>query len=163
MKKLFLAMLALGCLGGAQSAGRVEVGGSIGVVATPVPLNTGDGGFSGGLSSGALPSAQVLVHAPDLMGPIGLRGTVGVSMVWMFPMPNASLGLTYPVYREVGGLQSYVYGGAGTYAGDELYGDFGVEVSHPVGKNLRLTGDFGVMVGSAGTTPKAFFGVKTNF
>lgn len=163
MKKFLLSILALTCLGAANAQGRLEVGGGIGAAGAAGQVDAGDGMRVVGLSNGPLPAAQVVVHAPDLMGPVGLRGMVGVNMIWMFPMPNVGAGLTYPIYREENGLQSYVYGGAGTYFSNDLYGDLGVEVSFPVGKNLRVTGDFGAMVVSGGATPKAFVGVKTSF
>lgn len=151
MKKLFLAALALGCLGGAQAQGRVEVGVS--------------GGLAGGIG------VQVSAHAPRVVGPVGLRGGLSVNSLTQI---GVSAGLSHPLYHSPNGFQSYVYGG-GVYqtnghdshdqdgARGKLFANLGVELSYPVAENLRLTADLGWQGVRGQDGPKALLGVKASF
>lgn len=190
MKKLFSAIVVLS-LAGAAGAQSVEVGAGV--------------GFKG------VPYVEGTVHAPSAIGGMGLRGDVSYNQmskenaVYKLSGSNVMLGagVTYPIVKDPRGLDAHVHGGVrysitnidfsdkvlGKTLASASHNAFGVgagvQVSYPVARNLRVTGDLGAdhyfkapvttKVGDyklttkdeqnavAGTVFKARVGVKTSF
>lgn len=141
MKKLLSAIVVLS-LAGAASAQSVELGAGL--------------GYNNGLS------IEGTLHAPSALGQAGFRADIGYSKISNEAHQGSNVtlgaGATYPIVRNSRGLDAYVHGGArysiasvtsksnaNSGISTNAFGiGGGVQLSHPLATNVRLTGDLGV-------------------